>query len=100
MSSYSLQGIVVKVGPVIEVSAKFSKRELVLEVADSKYVQTIQLEATGPRTSLLDDVTVGSNVTAHFNLRGRPWKDKVFNTLDLWKIDLNSKGESQEAAPW
>ncbi len=52
-----------------------------LEVEDGKYPQYITLQATGDKTSLLDGYKVGEEVEASFNLRGREWQDKHFNSL-------------------
>ena len=29
---------------------------------------------------------VGEQITVSFNLRGREWKEKFFNTLEAWKV--------------
>jgi hypothetical protein len=38
--------------------------------------------------TLLDGCKVGDEVEASFNLRGREWQDKHFNSLELWKIEV------------
>lgn len=83
--------------PKQTISEKLTKQVLVIETADDKYPQVISFEAVNDRTKLLDNLTVGSDVTVHFNLNGREWINKqgvtqYFNTLSLWKIDVLSKG--------
>lgn len=87
-------GIVHFIGATKQVSERFSKRELVIEIADNpKYPQFVQFEATGDRCERLDGVKRGDEVELEFNLRGREWKSpsgevKFFNTLDVWKVKV------------
>ncbi len=80
-----------------QVSAKFSKREFVVEVPDGKYPQMVLFQLTGDRCSVLDDFRVGDQVRVTFNLRGREWKSpqgetKYFNSLDVWKLEAARAG--------
>jgi len=76
-----------------QVSAKFTKREFVVELADNpKYPQTVLFQLSGDRCSQLDEMRVGDEVRIEFSLRGREWKSpngevKYFNSLDVWKIE-------------
>jgi single-stranded DNA-binding protein len=86
-----------------QVSERFTKREFVVEMADSpKYPQMVLFQLTGDRCSQLDGMSVGDDVRIEFSLRGREWKSpsgevKYFNSLDVWKIEpMNaSRGQSQ-----
>ena len=89
-----------------QVSERFSKREFVVELADSKYPQTVLFQLTGDRCSQLDRLNVGDHVSVEFSLRGREWKSpsgdiKYFNSLDVWKIEpvraSNSRGRRDES---
>jgi single-strand DNA-binding protein len=80
-----------------QVSARFTKREFVVEVPDGKYPQMIQFQLSGDRCSVLDDYKVGDQVRVTFNLRGREWKSpqgetKFFNSLDVWKLEAARAG--------
>ncbi len=88
MNDYKVKGLIKVIGDTVQVTEKFSKREVVITVEDGKYPQYISLQATGDKTALLDGYKVGEEVEASFNLRGREWQDKHFNSLELWKIDL------------
>ena len=82
------------------ISDKLTKQVLVIETSDDKYPQVISFEAVNDRTKLLDNLSVGSDVTVHFNINGREWvnpkgEKQYFNTLSLWKIDAAKVGESQ-----
>jgi hypothetical protein len=90
MNEYKVKGSIKVYGETVQVTEKFSKREVVITVEDGKYPQHISLQATGDKTALLDGFKVGDEVEASFNLRGREWQDKHFNSLELWKIDLLS----------
>jgi hypothetical protein len=75
-----------------QVSERFTKRELVLELADGKYPQSVLFQLTGDRCAILDQYQVGDEVRIEFNLRGREWKSpqgevKYFNSLDVWRIE-------------
>lgn len=74
-----------------EVSATFKKREFVV-TTEEQYPQDILIELTQDKCSLLDGVALGSEVTAHINLRGREWVNpqgvaQYFNTIQCWKLD-------------
>jgi hypothetical protein len=90
-----------------QVSERFTKREFVVEMADSpKYPQMVLFQLTGDRCSQLDGMNVGDDVRIEFSLRGREWKSpsgevKYFNSLDVWKIEpMNaSRGATRGGAP-
>ena len=74
------------------VSDKFKKREFVMSDDHESYPQVISFQLAQDKTSLIDAVEVGSQITVHFNLRGRDWTNKegkvmYFNTLDAWRIE-------------
>ncbi len=75
-----------------QVSERFTKREFVIELTDSKYPQHVLFQLTGDRCSQLDSLKVGDEVRIEFSLRGREWKSpsgevKYFNSLDVWQIE-------------
>ena len=76
-----------------QITEKFSKRSVVVEIPDGKYPQTLELEATGDRIAQLDAIGPGDSVTFHVNLRGREKKnqDGAFNSLDIWRLTVDAK---------
>lgn len=106
--AFETKGIVKRIGTTQQVSEKFSKRTIVIDVEDGKFPQVCEFQATGDRCALLDEVKAGDQVSIAWNLRGREWtgKDnvvKVFNSCDIWKIErigaAQSRGGSHEPAP-
>src|SRR5262245_43136528 len=82
-----------------QISERFTKRELVLELTDGKYPQSVLFQVTGDRCAVLDQFQVGDEVRLEFNLRGREWKSpqgevKYINSLEVWRIE-----RAREAAP-
>jgi hypothetical protein len=89
-------GTVKKVFDTIQVSEKFSKREVVITTKDGMYEQDILLQCAKNQTDLLDGIRVGDNVDCKFNLKGREWTNpqgevKYFNSLELWQINVQMK---------
>ena len=80
----------------VQVSDKFKRRNVVLTTED-KYPQDVIFEATQQNCELLDSFSIGDEVTIAFNLRGREWKGKYFNSLQVWKIALEAKGTKVES---
>ena len=96
----NIQGKVIMIGDVKEISDKFRKRDIVIEHGDNpQYLQNCIFEAHQDKVSILDDVKVGDNVSLEFNLQGRKWTNPqgeiiYFNTLAVWKIESTSTGDS------
>lgn len=98
--AYEIKGLVRSVSDIKQITEKFAKRELVLEVdPGGKYPQMLQFETSGDRNSLLDSVGEGDTVTIQFDLRGRAKRDGdgAWNTLSVWKINVDSKGAVRSA---
>lgn len=91
-----ISGSIKMIGQTVQVSDKFSKRELVI-VTNEKYPQSILIEFNQDACGLLDNYSVGSEVTVNINLRGRSWTnpkdgvEKHFNTIQGWKIGYAGK---------
>lgn len=101
-------GKVHKLFDTVNVSEKFSKREIVIALADNpKYPQLVIFQATGDRIAQLDDIREGDDVRVEFSLRGREWKKpgtseiKYFNSLDVWKIEIAAppSGQRRQSPP-
>lgn len=80
-----------KVFDVQQVTDKFSKRELVLELG-GKYPQLVLFQLTGKRCGDIDEYRVGDSLRVEFSLRGREWKGRqgeirYFNSLDISKLE-------------
>lgn len=92
MAAFHITGALHRIGETKQVSAKFSKREFVLEVEDGRYPQMIAFELTGDRCQEIDHLAVGEEVRVTFDIRGREWKSpqgetKYFNSLNAWKVE-------------
>ena len=94
MAAYTMNGIVKVVMDEVSFDSGFTKREFVITSKDEKYPQDIKFEAVQEKTSLLDGVGVGDDVTVTFDLRGNEFKDKYYVNLRAWKLE---KGEAAVA---
>ena len=91
-TTYEITGTIHRIGETVVVKDTFRKREFVLSVQDGDYTQYIKLQVSQDRCSLLDRCAVGEEVTARFNLRGKPFTNKdgqevFFTNLEAWRID-------------
>ncbi len=83
-----ITGKVLKVTENEQISENLTKRLLIVEYAENpQYPETISFEAVNTKTSLLDNLRPGQQVTVHFNLKGREYKGKYYNTLSVWKVE-------------
>lgn len=94
-----ITGKIKKVMKEQQVTEKFKKREFVIETKD-EYPQTILLQLAQAKCELINNFSVGDEVKAHINIRGKEYTNKegkisYFNTIDCWKIEL--AGEKEEA---
>jgi hypothetical protein len=95
MSEFKIKGGIKLINDVKVISDKFSVREFVLTTEDSKYPQDIMFQTVNDRMSMLDTVKRGDAVEVSFNVRGREFNGKYYNTLDAWKIEVTGSKPSQ-----
>ena len=92
-------GVLKVKGKEQKVSDRFKKREFVLTDNSPSYPQTISFQLTQDRCSLIENINVGDEITVHFQLKGREWKNpqgeiKFFNSLDVFKVERASTNSS------
>lgn len=88
------------IGDVQNVTDKFKKRDFVIEFSETNpdYKEYIKLECQKDRVEILDNLSIGDEVSVDFNLRGRPWTNKsgettYFNTLVAWRVSKEDSGQ-------
>lgn len=99
---YKLTGTIKVINDTIQVSEKFSKRELVVTDESELYPQDISLQFSQDKCDILNAFKVGQKVEVSFNLRGREWinpqgEAKYFNSLDAWKIESVGVAQPKES---
>lgn len=92
------KGQVVKVLDKVQVSEKFTKRELILTDGAASYPQMISFQFTQDKCNLLNNIHPGDEVEVTFGLKGREWKGKYFNSLDGYRI-AKVTGENTRFVP-
>ncbi len=84
--SYEAKGTLHHIGETREVSETFSTRSFTICQQDDKYPQFITFELIKDKTDLIDSFKIGDDINVSFNLRGREWNGKFFNTIQAWRI--------------
>ena len=90
--SLEVSGKVHHLGEEQQVTASYTKRELVIKT-DEQYPQFILIEfGQGKCNDYLDKLQVNDEVKVSINLRGREWvnpqgETKYFNSIQGWRIE-------------
>ena len=92
-------GKIKHIGNSVHVTPSFEKRELVV-VTNDQYPQSILIEFSQDKCSVLDTFKIGQDVTVSINLRGREWvnpqgETKYFNSIQGWFIKANGAQPTQ-----
>lgn len=90
-----ISGKIIVLNETESVGTKEFKKRLVVVQTDEQYPQTIPVEFTQDKTSLLNNFNIGDFVKIGINLRGAEWKGRYFANINGWKID---KAESSLTA--
>ena len=75
-----------------EISAKFQKREFVLNDHDDRFPQLVLFELTQDKVDDILAFNVGDMVKVKYNIRGREWTSpqgdvRYFVSLNAWRIE-------------
>ncbi len=85
MSELTMKGAIKLIKPINVISDKFSVREFVITTAD-KYPQEVIFQTVNDKMDIIAPYGQGQEVTVSFNVRGREYNGKYYNTLDAWKV--------------
>jgi hypothetical protein len=83
-SAILISGKITHVGAKEQKSEKLSVQKVWIETLD-KYPQTLEIQLNNKDFNGL----VGDTGVFSINLKGRQWQDKVFNTLECWKWNID-----------
>ena len=82
-----IAGKIIQIGSIIERGDKrFKTAEFVIETND-KYPQKIKFDLLGDKTDLLKNLKHGKEYDIYFNLKGKEYNDKFYNSLECYKFD-------------
>lgn len=86
MSDLKIKGAVKLINEVKVISDRFSVREFVITTLDDKYPQDILFQAVNDKMDMVAPLRKAQVVEVSFNLRGRDYNGRYYNTLDVWKV--------------
>jgi len=86
MSELTIKGAIKLINPIKVISDKFSVREFVITTADAKYPQEIIFQTVNDKMDVIAPYGEGQEVEVYFNVRGREYNGRYYNTLDAWKV--------------
>jgi len=92
--AFEITGKLVEIGPVQEVSAKFRKREFVIEKKENAggtvFVDYIKFQLIQDKCELINGYSPGEEILIAFNIKGNRWEKggsvSYFTNLDAWRI--------------
>jgi hypothetical protein len=74
----------------------FTKREFVI-TTEEQYPNDIQFELLKEKGNLVTAFKEGDRIKVHFDIRGREWQGKYFNSLVAWKLENAVAGATASA---
>ena len=98
MSELTMKGAIKLINPIKVISDKFSVREFVITTAD-KYPQEVIFQTVNDKMDIITPYGQGQEVTVSFNVRGREYNGKYYNTLDAWKVQGEATSPVNEPMP-
>jgi hypothetical protein len=101
--AFEINGKVIDISPVNQVSDKFKKREFVIEKKDTGgsavFIDYIKFQLIQDKCDLINESFMNEDVKIWFNLKGNKWerdgKINYFTNLDAWKIEKISQARDQ-----
>lgn len=75
----------------------FTKREFVI-TTEEQYPNDISFELLKEKGELITKYNQGDRIKVSFDIRGREWQGKFFNSLVAWRIDNADTGAPQSSS--
>jgi hypothetical protein len=92
-----IQGTIIEIGNTEVVGQKgFKKRQVVIKTKE-QYPQSIPVDFTQDKCSVLDKYSVDDFVTISINIKGNEWQGKYYVGLQGWKIQTSESEKTANA---
>lgn len=103
MIKFTAISIIHAISPVINVTERFQKRELVLDESwtrdGEKHTNYVQIEFSGDKMAELDGLMPGQRVTVEAIIAGREYNGKIFNSLRGQSCKIYAPPQQPTATP-
>ena len=106
MIKFSGVALIHSISPIIQVSANFQKRELILNCSwerDGKqYPNFVLVEFSGDKMAQLDNLSPGMRVSVEGMLQGREYNQRIYNTvrgISAVRYQPNAQAQAPQPAP-
>ena len=76
----------------------FTKREFVI-TTEEQYPQDVQFELLKEKANLVASYNPGDRIKVFFDIRGREYQGKYYNSLVSWKIEGQGAESSSQPGP-
>lgn len=93
MADSTIKGAIKLIKPINVISDKFSVREFVITTQD-KYPQHIIFQTVNDKMDIIAPYGEGEEIEVSYNVRGREYNGKYYNTLDAYKVQGEAKAPS------
>lgn len=93
--SYELTANIIDIMDTQTFNKGFKKREFVVETS-GKFPQKILFQTVQDKVDMLDSFNVDDTVTVSFEVKGREWNGKYFNSLEAWRIIAEKRAADKE----
>ena len=84
---HKLKGKLILKSEPRQISEKFRVMDFVIETPDEKYPQKIQLQILNDRIAEMGKYSIGEELEVSFDIRGREYNGKYYNSLNAYKIE-------------
>jgi single-strand DNA-binding protein len=84
---HKLKGKLILKSEPRQISDKFRVMDFVIETPDEKYPQSIQFQLLNDRIQEMDNFTIGEELEVRFDIRGREYNGRYYNSLNAYKIE-------------
>jgi len=102
--NFQLEGKLIEIYPIQQVSETFRKREFVIEINEETpgrtFTQYVKFQLLQDKCEIIEDFQKEQQIKVYFSIRGNRWEKDgnvaYFTNLDAWKIEPVDYSYSQD----
>ena len=88
--------ILEKESGVSKAGKEWEKQDFVIETQD-QFPRNVCFTCFGDKTSLVSNLSRGSEVNVSFNIESREYNGKYFHNINAWKVEVNESQQPKQS---